>query len=134
MCASCAWIVFSCLMRVSSDLMMPSCCVIVLVFGFGFGFRTSARIVAVTLLGIAEKNVKCLFRRDPIVLWEVEAPFSRPCACGVFCHKINCPNLPVRPSPRDRPCPTRHRAIDPHTHHRVAAPARRQARQQTCRA
>ena len=84
MCASCAWIVFSCLMRVSSDFMMPSWFVIVLVFGFGFW--ASARIVAVTLLGVAEKDVERLFRCDPIVLWEIETPFSRPCACGVFCH------------------------------------------------
>lgn len=70
MCASCAWIVFSCLMRVSSDLMRPSVFVIVLVFGFGFG----ARIVAMTLLGIAEKDVERLFGREVVVFGFVRVP------------------------------------------------------------
>lgn len=79
---SCAWMVFSCLIKVSKDFMRPSCCVIVLVFGFGFG----ARIVAVTLFGVAEKDVERLFGREVVVFGFVEVPDFGPASCGVFCH------------------------------------------------
>jgi hypothetical protein len=72
-------------MRVSSDLMMPSVFVIVLVFGFGGG--TSARVVAMTLLGVAEKDVERLFGREVVVFGFVEVPDFGPASrCGVFCH------------------------------------------------
>lgn len=85
MCASCAWITFSCLMRVSSDFMMPSWFVIVLVFRFRGG--TSARVVAMTLLGVAEKDVERLFGREVVVFGFVEVPNFGPASrCGVFFH------------------------------------------------
>ena len=63
--------------------MMPSCCVIVLVFEFG----TSARIVAVTFFGVAEKDVERLFGREVVVFGFVEVPDFGPASrCGVFCH------------------------------------------------
>jgi hypothetical protein len=68
-------------MRVSSDLMMPSVFVIVLVFGLGF----RARIVAVTLFGVTEKDVKRLFVRE-VVFRFVCVPDFGPASCGVFCH------------------------------------------------
>ena len=74
--------VFSCLIKVSKDFMMPSWFVIVLVFRF----RVSARIVAVTLFGVAEKDVERLFRREVVVFRFVRVPDFRPASCGVFCH------------------------------------------------
>lgn len=61
--------------------MMPSWFVIVLVFRFG----VSARIVAVTLLGVAEKDVERLFGSE-VVFGFVEVPDFGPASCGVFCH------------------------------------------------
>ncbi len=62
--------------------MRPSVFVIVLVFGFGF----SARVVAMTLLGVAEKDVERLFGREVVVFGFVEVPDFGPASCGVFCH------------------------------------------------
>ena len=67
--------------------MMPSVFVIVLVLVFGFrrGFR--ARVVAMTLLGVAEKDVERFFRRYVEVLRLVEVPDFGPASrCGVFFH------------------------------------------------
>jgi hypothetical protein len=61
--------------------MIPSVFVIVLVFGFGF----RARIVAVTLFGVAEKDVERLFGSE-VVFGFVEVPDFGPASCGVFCH------------------------------------------------
>ena len=67
--------------------MRPSVFVIVLVFGFRLRSRTSARIVAVTLLGIAKEYVKLLFRCEIEGVRFVEVPDFGPSAwCGVFCH------------------------------------------------
>jgi len=71
-------------MRVSSDLMRPSVFVIVLVFGFRGG--TSARVVAMTLLGVAEKDVERLFGREVVVFGFVRVPDFWPASCGVFFH------------------------------------------------
>ncbi len=71
-------------MSVSSDFMMPSWFVIVLVFRFRSG--ASARIVAMTLLGVAEKDVERLFGREVVVFGFVEVPDFGPASCGVFCH------------------------------------------------
>lgn len=62
--------------------------VIVLVFGFGF----SARVVAMTLLGVAEKDVERLFGREVVVFGFVEVPDFGPASCGVFCHVENVSN------------------------------------------
>ena len=79
--------------------MMPSCCVIVLVFGLRSGF--SARIVAVTLLGIAKEYVKLLFRCEIEGVRLVEVPDFGPSAwCGVFCHVKSIAN-PARMSRAD---------------------------------
>jgi hypothetical protein len=51
---------------------------------FRCGFR--ARIVAVTLLGVAEKDVERLFGREVVVFGFVEVPDFGPVVCGVFCH------------------------------------------------
>jgi hypothetical protein len=59
--------------------------VIVLVFGFGGG--TSARVVAMTLLGVAEKDVKRFLWGEVVVFGFVEVPDFGPASrCGVFCH------------------------------------------------
>ena len=58
--------------------------VIVLVFGFRGG--TSARVVAMTLLGVAEKDVERLFGREVVVFGFVCVPDFWPASCGVFCH------------------------------------------------
>lgn len=76
--------------------MMPSWFVIVLVFRFGF----SARIVAVTLLGVAEKDVERLFGREVVVFGFVEVPDFGPASCGVFCHVKSIAN-PARMSRAD---------------------------------
>jgi hypothetical protein len=64
--------------------MIPSVFVIVLVFRFGF----RARIVAVTLFGVAEKDVERLFVGE-VVFRFVRVPDFRPASCGVFCHIKN---------------------------------------------
>ena len=56
-----------------------------LVFGFWGG--TSARVVAMTLLGVAEKDVERLFGREVVVFGFVEVPDFGPASrCGVFCN------------------------------------------------
>lgn len=66
---------------------MPSVFVIVLVFGFRLRSGTSARIVAVTFFGVAEKDVERFFWRYVEVLRFVEVPDFGPASrCGVFFH------------------------------------------------
>lgn len=43
-------------------------------------------IVAVTLLGVAEKDVERFFGREVVVFGFVEVPDFGPASCGVFCH------------------------------------------------
>jgi hypothetical protein len=54
---------------------------------FGFRSGTSARVVAMTLLGIAKEYVKLLFRCEIEGVRFVEVPDFGPASrCGVFCH------------------------------------------------
>lgn len=46
----------------------------------------SARIVAVTLLGVAEKYVERFCGCEFVLGRKVKVPFRRPALCGVFCH------------------------------------------------
>ena len=62
--------------------MIPSSCVIVLVFGLGVG----ARVAVVTFFGVAEKDVKRLFGREVVVFRFVCVPDFGPASCGVFFH------------------------------------------------
>ena len=48
--------------------------------------RVSARVVTMTLFGVAEKDVERLFGREVVVLGFVEVPDFGPVVCGVFCH------------------------------------------------
>lgn len=67
---------------------------------FGFRGGTSARVVAMTLLGIAKEYVKLLFRCEIEGVRFVEVPDFGPVVCGVFCHVKSIAN-PARMSRAD---------------------------------